>query len=439
MSTWQAPYAGGPVSARVRPPGSKSITNRALVLAALSDAPSVISGGLTARDTELAIAALRVLGSSVDIRTSWGIQPGRLDGGSADVDLGNSGTCMRFLPAVAALSSADVRFDGDPRIRERPNAALLGAFRALGVAVDGDAAPFVVHGRGSVPGGAVTLDASGSSQLVSGLLLAAARFDAGVSVRHDGPPVPSAPHIEMTVRMLTAAGAAVTAEPGASRWDIAPGPLNLGEIDVEPDLMNAVPFLAAALVTGGTVVVPGWPENSLQAATQILDVLSAMGGTYSFGASGLTFSGAGSVRGIEVDLHEVSEMGLVVAAVAAVASGPSTLTGLAHTRRHETDRLAAMAKELNALGGDVSELPDGLVIRPRPLSAGLFGTYDDHRLVMAAAVLGLVVPGVLVAGVETVGKTYPGFTGAWGAMLADGADTDGADTEWADTEWADTE
>jgi 3-phosphoshikimate 1-carboxyvinyltransferase len=426
MSTWQAPSAGGPVSARVRPPGSKSITNRALVLAALSDGPSVIAGGLRARDTELAIAALQVLGCSVDIITAWAIRPGQLDGGSADVDLGNSGTCMRFLPAVAALGSADVRFDGDPRIRERPNSALLSALRSLGVAVDGDAAPFVVHGRGSVPGGAVTLDASGSSQLVSGLLLAAPRFDAGVSVRHEGPPVPSAPHIAMTVRMLSAAGASVSVTPGADgrpvAWDVAPGPLSAGTMDVEPDLSNAVPFLAAALVTGGTVVIPGWPADSLQASSEILDVLVSMGGTYSFSSSGLTFSGTGEVRGVSVDLRDVNEMAPVLTSVAAVASGASTFTGLAHTRRHETDRLAAMAKEINALGGSVSELPDGLEVRPRPLSGGLFETYDDHRLVMAAAVLGLAVPGVQVAGAETVGKTFPGFTDAWASMLAGSAE-----------------
>ena len=443
MSTWQAPSAGGPVSARVRPPGSKSITNRALVLAALSDGPSVITGGLRARDTDIAVAALRVLGSTVDIRTAWGIRPGLLNGGSADVDLGNSGTCMRFLPAVAALGSAQVRFDGDPRIRERPNSALLGALRALGVSVTGDAAPFTVHGRGRVPGGAVTLDASGSSQLVSGLLLAAPRFDAGVSVRHDGPPVPSAPHIDMTVRMLIAAGAAVSVGLGPDGrpcvWDVSPGRLSAGTIDVEPDLSNAVPFLAAALVTGGTVVIPGWPSDSLQAASAILDVLCSMGGRYSFSSSGLTFSGTGVVQGVTVDLRDVNEMAPVLTSVAAVASGGSTFTGLAHTRRHETDRLAAMAKELNSLGGDVTELPDGLVVRPRPLSGGMFGTYDDHRLVMAAAVLGLVVPGVQVAGAETVGKTFPGFTDAWAAMLgADWADTDGADTHGADTDGADT-
>jgi 3-phosphoshikimate 1-carboxyvinyltransferase len=425
MSTWQAPPAAGPVSARVRPPGSKSITNRALVLAALSSGPSVITGGLEARDTQLAVAALRVLGASISLsRTDWRFQPGNLSSvsGAADIDLGNSGTCMRFLPAVAALTSASVRFDGDPRIRERPNAALLGALRSLGAVVDADAAPFTVHGHGAVPGGTVTLDASGSSQLVSGLLLAGTRFRDGLRVRHEGPPVPSAPHIVMTVRMLRAAGATVTVVCGPDgrpcEWQVAPGPLSLGAVAVEPDLSNAVPFLAAALVTGGTVVLPGWPADSLQGSSAILDALSAMGADCTVDAAGLRISGTGTVRGASIDLRDVSEMAPVLTAVAAVASSPSVFTGIAHTRTHETDRLAAMAKEINALGGDVAELPDGLEVRPRPMrAAGTFDTYDDHRLVMAAAVLGLAVPGLLVDNVETVGKTFPGFTDEWASML----------------------
>jgi 3-phosphoshikimate 1-carboxyvinyltransferase len=419
MSTWHAPTATGPVSADVRPPGSKSITNRALVLAALSDGPSVITGGLEARDTSLAIAALQVLGCEISIeRTGWRVTPGvaALDS-EVDVNVGNSGTCMRFLPGVAALSRAVVRFDGDPRIRERPVGAMLSALRSLGVDVTGDAAPFIVRGTGAVRGGSVVLDASGSSQFVTGLLLSAARFADGVSVRHEGPPVPSLPLIDMTMRMLSAAGAAVLS--GDSVWRVAPGTLSLGTVHVEPDLMNTVPFLAAALVTGGTVLVPGWPQHSLQAASRILSLLESMGGSYSFGARGLVFSGSGSVRGITADLGDVSEMAPVLTCVAAVASSPSVFTGLAHIRRHETDRITALAKELNALGGDVTELPDGLSVRPRALaSGGVFGTYDDHRLVMAAAVLGLVVPGLSVPGAETVAKTFPGFTDDWAAMLS---------------------
>jgi len=431
---WRAPAAHGPVRATLRLPGSKSITNRALILAALSDTPSVLRGVLQARDTSLAIAALRALGCAID---SGGpgtrVTPGAPAPGSAvRVDVGNAGTVMRFLPAVAALSPADVAFDGDPRARERPVGALLSALRTLGVAIDDDgrgALPFVIHGTGSVPGGPVTLDASGSSQLVSGLLLAAPRFTAGVAVRHSGPPVPSLPHIEMTIRMLRDAGATVEAGPsglvsaGTGRpdsWRVAPGPLNLGDFTVEPDLSNAGPFLAAALVTGGSVTIRDWPAASLQAADAILDVITRMGGTVSRGADGLTVTGTGTISGIDADLRDVPELCLPLTSLAALASGPSTFTGVGHTRAQETDRLAAIAKEINALGGDVTEQPDGLEVRPRPLAAPAghaFESYDDHRMVMAAAVLGLGVPGIDVLNVATVGKTFPDFTACWESLV----------------------
>jgi 3-phosphoshikimate 1-carboxyvinyltransferase len=448
--TWPSPAAAGPVSARIRLPASKSVTNRALVLAALSDGPAVITNPLRARDTMLAAGALRALGTGIldvekdaESRTAWRVTPGQpAPGSSVSVDVGNAGTVMRFLPGVAALTSAAVAFDGDARARQRPVGPILAALRQLGAHIeDGGraAVPFTVHGRGSVRGGTVVLDASGSSQLVSGLLLAAPRFDEGIEIRHQGPPVPSAPHIAMTVRMLRAAGADVaelrsgggssgpgSSGPGASgpradAWRVRPGRLDLGAITVEPDLSNAGPFLAAALVTGGTVTVPDWPRDSLQAAGQILAVLTRMGARCDVGADGLTITGTGRIRGITADLRDVNELVPVLTAAAAVAESPSVFTGLAHTRTHETDRLAALAKEINALGGDITELPDGLQIRPRPLRAegagGPFGSYDDHRMVMAAAVLGLVVPGIRVANAETVAKTFPGFTQVWADML----------------------
>jgi 3-phosphoshikimate 1-carboxyvinyltransferase len=438
QESWAVPAAAGPVRARIWLPASKSITNRALVLAALSDRPALIANPLRARDTLLAAAALRALGASVtddggEPAPSWRITAGQPPEGSrVSVDLGNAGTVMRFLPAVAALTSAAVHFDGDERIRQRPVGPILSALRELGARIDDGgrgAAPFTVLGRGQVRGGAVTLDASGSSQLISGLLLAAPRFDDGIEIRHEGPPVPSAPHIAMTVRMLQAAGADVTSTGSGAAgrpdgWRVRPGRLDLGSITVEPDLSNAGPFLAAALVTGGTIGLPGWPKDSLQAAGPILDVLTSMGARCEAGADGLTISGTGSVRGITADLRDVAELAPVLTAVAALADGPSTFTGLAHTRRHETDRLAALAKEINALGGDITELPDGLLVRPRPLRAhaadGPFGSYEDHRMVMAAAVLGLAVPGLRVAGPQTVAKTFPAFTDVWADMLGPG-------------------
>ncbi len=429
--TWASPAAAGPVSAHVRLPASKSITNRALVLAALGDGPAVITNPLRARDTTLAADALRVLGSEItESRTGWVIAPGQPAPGSAvSVDVGNAGTVMRFVPGVAALTSAVVAFDGDARARQRPVGPILAALRQLGAQIeDGGraAVPFTVRGRGAVRGGTVVLDASGSSQLVSGLLLAAPRFDEGIEVRHEGPPVPSAPHIAMTVRMLRAAGASVedlASGPGGrpEAWRVRPGRLDLGSVTVEPDLSNAGPFLAAALVTGGTITIPDWPADSLQAAGAILDVLGQMGARYSVGPDGLTISGTGRIHGVTADLRDVAELAPVLTAAAAVAESPSVFTGLAHTRTHETDRLAALAKEINALGGDITELPDGLQIRPGPLRAeaagGPFGTYDDHRMVMAAAVLGLAVPGLRVAGADTVAKTFPDFMDVWASML----------------------
>ena len=424
--TWRAPTAHGPVRAALRLPGSKSISNRALLLAALSDSPSTVRGVLKARDTSLAITALRVLGCSVEEDgTDLAVSGGSLAPGSrVSVDVGNAGTVMRFLPAVASLSAASVAFDGDPRARERPVGALLTALRTLGVSIDDGgrgALPFTIHGSGAVRGGAVTLDASGSSQLVSGLLLAAARFDLGVEVHHSGPPVPSLPHIEMTVAMIRQAGADV--EIGAGErpdfWRVRPGRLNLGDFTVEPDLSNAGPFLAAALVTGGSVTIRDWPSDSLQAADAILDVLTRMGGVVSSSPEGLTVTGTGVIHGIEADLRDIPELCLPLTSVAALASGPSAFTGVGHTRAQETDRLAAIAKEINALGGDVTELPDGLAIRPRPLRAEpgqKFESYDDHRMVMAAAVLGLAVPGIEVPNVATVGKTFPDFPAVWSEL-----------------------
>ncbi len=407
---WASPAAAGPVSARVRLPASKSVTNRALVLAALGHGPAVIANPLRARDTALAAGALRALGSEIkQSRTDWVITPGQPAPGSAvSVDVGNAGTVMRFVPALAALTSAVVFFDGDERIRLRPIGPVLEALRQLGAQIeDGGraAVPFTVHGRGAVRGGTVVLDASGSSQLVSGLLLAAPRFDEGIEVRHEGPPVPSAPHIAMTVRMLRAAGASVEelvsgAGGRPDAWRVRPGRLSLGSVTVEPDLSNAGPFLAAALVTGGTITIPDWPRDSLQAAGEILDVLSQMGARYSVGPDGLTISGTGRIHGVTADLRDVAELAPVLTAAAAVAESPSVFTGLAHTR---------------------TELTDGLQIRPRPLVAeaagGPFGTYDDHRMVMAAAVLGLAVPGLRVAGAATVAKTFPDFTDVWEVLI----------------------
>ncbi|GAA4893796.1 3-phosphoshikimate 1-carboxyvinyltransferase [Streptomonospora salina] len=412
---WPAPTARTPVDATVELPGSKSMTNRALVLAASASAPATVRRPLRSRDTGLMAAGLRSLGIGVeDSGADWRVVPAR-PRGPARVDVGNAGTVMRFLPPLAALAEGEVAFDGDSRARERPVGPLLEALRALGADVEDagrGALPLRIRGSGGLRGGTVRLDASSSSQFVSALLLSGARFERGVEVRHEGPPVPSRPHLDMTVEMLRAAGVSVdTSEPDV--WRVAPGPIETGGIAVEPDLSNAAPFLAAALVAGGRVTVPGWPEHTTQPGDALRDLFSRMGGEVSAGSAGLTLRGTGEVRGITADLREVGELTPTIAAVAALASTPSRLTGVAHLRRHETDRIAALVREINALGGDAEELSDGLAVRPRPLHAGVFHSYDDHRMATSGAVLGLAVEGVEVDDIATTAKTLPGFPELW--------------------------
>ncbi|MBI4940129.1 MAG: 3-phosphoshikimate 1-carboxyvinyltransferase [Actinobacteria bacterium] len=434
LPTWAAPRAVEPVDATVALPGSKSLTNRYLVLAALAEEPSRLRAPLRSRDTDLMAAAVAALGADVvDVPTTqalgatvaagddWLVTPGPLRG-PAQIDCGLAGTVMRFLPPVAALADGDVRFDGDPRARERPMGPVVRALRDLGVEVDDGGTgllPFTVRGTGRVRGGTVRIDASASSQFVSALLLVGARFDEGLVVEHVGPPIPSEPHVVMTVEALRDVGVVVDdADP--SVWRVEPGPVGALDVQVEPDLSNAAPFLAAAAVTGGRVFVPGWPQHTTQAGDELRDLLDQMGADVSLEREGLTVRGTGDLYGIEADLHSAGELTPVVAALCALADTPSHLYGIAHLRGHETDRLAALAREINALGGDVTETEDGLVIRPKPLHGGVFATYHDHRLATAGALLGLAVDGVLVEDVATTAKTLPDFTGLWARMLEGG-------------------
>ncbi|MBA3410701.1 MAG: 3-phosphoshikimate 1-carboxyvinyltransferase [Geodermatophilaceae bacterium] len=415
---WPAPYAARPIDAAVSVPGSKSMTNRALILAALADGPSRIEAPLHARDTALMAQALRGIGTEItdDIDGAWVVTPHDLFG-PAEIDCGLAGTVLRFVPPVATLARGAIRFDGDPRIRERPNGPLIAALRHLGADIEDGGrgrAPFVVRGTGTLPGGSVTVDATGSSQLISGLLLAAARFEDGVEVIAAGA-VPSAPYLEMNIAMLRERG--VDVETGHGRWTVAPGPVRALDVQIEADLNTAAPFAAAALATGGRVTISGWPQSTTQPGGQLPSWLTAMGATCAVSLEGLTVTGGSTINGIEADLAEVSELVPVLAALAVLADSPSRFTGVAHIRGHETDRITALATELAACGADVSELPDGLVIGPRPLHSRSFDTYDDHRLVMAAAVLGLAVDGIAVIGASTVAKTMPDFTDRWQWML----------------------
>lgn len=415
---WPAPRAAGPVCARVEIPGSKSQTNRALVLAALADGPSHIEAPLRARDTTLMVDALRTLGVAVDDGETWVVTPGPLYGGV--IDAGLAGTVMRFVPPIAALADAPVTFDGDDRARDRPMWTLIEALRQAGVVVD-DAGrgrmPFTVRGTGSVRGGTVEVDASVSSQFVSALLLTGARYDQGVEVVHTGVNRPvSAPHIQMTIDMLTHAGVQVV-QVTPTTWRVDPGPIHARDVMIEPDLSNAAPFLAAALVTGGKVTVPGWPGATTQPGDAMRDLLARMGGAVALSEKGLTVRGTGAITPLCADLRDVSELVTVIAALAALADGPSQLIGLAHMQGHETDRLSALRTELTRLGAEVTQSADALEIAPRPLSGGLWRAYADHRMATAGAVLGLVVDGVQVDDIATTNKTLPDFPGMWTRML----------------------
>jgi 3-phosphoshikimate 1-carboxyvinyltransferase len=416
IDPWPAPRARGPVQTTVTLPGSKSLTNRALVLAAIADGPSVVRRALRSRDTLLMASALTSLGSAVDTAgEDWAVTPGPFDR-SADVDCGLAGTVMRFVPPVAGLSSGVVSFDGDPHMRTRPVGEVLSALRGLGIAVTGEALPFAVQGSGIVPGGTVTIDASASSQFVSALLLAGARYDAGVDVRHEGPPVPSLPHIDMTVAMLRAQGVAVD-DSTPDRWTVAPGPVEAVDHVIEPDLSNAAPFLALAAVSGGTVTVRDWPEATTQAGDALRSILTSLGCTVSLSTEGLTVTGPSSLSGIDVDLHDHGELTPAVAALCALASSPSTIRGVAHIRGHETDRLAALATELSGLGASVTETADGLSFTPSALHGGVFHTYADHRMAHAGVIVGAAVDDVLVEDVATTSKTFPDFAGFWSGLF----------------------
>ncbi|MFV8053327.1 3-phosphoshikimate 1-carboxyvinyltransferase [Mycobacterium sp. 48b] len=425
MEHWPAPSATTPVDATVTVPGSKSLTNRALVLAALAtpQGTSTIRGALRSRDTDLMIDAIRTLGVTVqpaehddtELTVSGGIEPAS----DARIDCGLAGTVLRFVPPVAALSTTSVTFDGDEQARARPIAPLLDALRGLGVDVGGDGLPFAVRGRGAVAGGTVEIDASGSSQFVSGLLLSGATFADGLTIVHTGTSVPSAPHVAMTVAMLRDAGVQVD-DSVPNRWRVAPGPVAARDWSIEPDLSNSTPFLAAAIVTGGTVRIEGWPSVSIQPADTILDLLAKVDATVHQRDSHLEVTGADGYEGFDADLHDVGELAPTVAALAALARDGATsrLRGIAHLRGHETDRLAALTTEINGLGGECSETDDGLLITARPLHGGTWRSYADHRMATAGAIIGLRVSGVEVENIETTAKTLPDFPLMWVQMLA---------------------
>ncbi|MEL4318961.1 3-phosphoshikimate 1-carboxyvinyltransferase [Leifsonia sp. YIM 134122] len=427
---WVAPVATAGVRSVVALPGSKSLTNRELVLSALADAPSRLRAPLHSRDTALMIEALRSLGVSIEETagsSGFGpdlvITPADELTGSTTIDCGLAGTVMRFLPPVAGLALGPTTFDGDEGARRRPMATTISSLRDLGVDINDDsraALPFTVHGSGSVAGGAITIDATLTSQFVSGLLLAAARFESGLDLRHDGERLPSQPHIEMTVATLARRGVVVR-QPEVGHWIVAPGSIAGADVAIEPDLSNAAPFLAAALVTGGSVTIPGWPAETTQVGNDLLDLLPLFGATVKRDGDTVTVSGGDGIRGVTLDLSTGGELVPNLVALAALADGPSEFTGIGHIRHHETDRLAALAAEINGLGGRVTELEDGLRIEPAPLHGGVWKSYADHRMATTGAIIGLAVPGVEIHDIATTAKTLPQFPQLWHAMLGTGA------------------
>jgi len=422
---WAAPRATGPLAATVSLPGSKSLTNRELVLSALADGPSLLRSPLHSQDSANMVEALRALGAVIEERPGtgafgpdWAITPGELLG-STTIDCGQAGTVMRFVPPIAALALGPTTFDADDSARSRPMDTMITALRAIGGDVNDDgrgSLPFTVHGTGHVTGGAISVDASRSSQFVSGLLLAAARFDHGLDLTHNGERLPSMPHIEMTIATLAARGVDVSSA-RLGTWRVTPGTIAGIEVDIEPDLSNAAPFLAAALVAGGTVTVTGWPQTTTQVGAELVDLLPLFGASVTRGDGSLTVTSTGGINGVSIDLSTGGELAPPLVALAALADGPSEITGIGHIRGHETDRLAALTAEINGLGGNVTELEDGLRIEPRPLHGGVWRSHHDHRMSTAGALIGLAVDGVEVENIQATAKTLPQFPALWRELV----------------------
>ena len=413
---WAAPLAKSAISAQISIPGSKSLTNRELVLSALASGPSEILNPLDSRDSNLMIQALKQLGSEIESTpNSLRITP-RPISGPAQIDCGLAGTVMRFVPPVAALAKGEISFDGDVAARSRPMKTTVDSLRALGVEVSGSGLPFTIHGTGEVVGGELSIDASESSQFVSGLLLVAARLKNGLTLNHVGKHLPSMPHIDMTIDTLAKRGVKVL-KLSETSWQIEPGEISGRTVEIEPDLSNAGPFMAAALVAGGTVTIENWPRSTTQVGNDFVSLLALMGGQVSRNGTGMSVTGTGEINGIEIDLSSAGELTPVIAALAALAKSKSVISGVAHLRGHETNRLKALVDEINSIGGKATETQDGLIVEPADLLGGLWKTYGDHRMATAGAIIGLRVPGIEIEDITVTSKTMPGFELLWSKML----------------------
>jgi len=410
---WPTPFAQVPVHGCVSVPGSKSEGNRALLLAALSDGPSTVQGLSDSRDTTLMADALRAFGATID---GPHVSPPEHFRGGADIDCGLAGTVMRFVPPLAMLADGPTGFHGDARASQRPVGPLVATLREIGAEITADSVPFTLTPPKAWADHPVVIDASESSQFVSGLLLAGARFPNGLDLRHQGAALPSRPHIDMTIAMLAAHGAAV-AEPEPDHWVVAPGTLRAVDAVVEPDLTNAAAFLLAGVLSNGRSAVTHWPVTTTQPGALILGIIEAFGGWTRRDGDTMTAGSDGPLTGCDVDLSAASELTPVVAALAAVAQGTSRLTGVGHIRGHETDRLAAIHDLLAAVGVASMVEDDGLAIQGGgPRHGGTVDSFDDHRMVHLGALLGLVTPGVQVTRPQAVAKTMPDFIECWESL-----------------------
>ena len=430
---WRAPQRAHALQHHLTLPGSKSLTNRELVVASLAEGPSVLKSPLHSRDTALMVAGLEALGATIEAipgESEFGPDflvtpiPPATSPTDARVDCGLAGTVMRFLPPVAALREGIVEFDGDLAARRRPMKTMVEALTQLGVVVDAthNGLPLKLASPARLRGNTVTIDASSSSQFVSGLLLCAARMPEGLTVIHRGERLPSLPHIDMTIEVLHNRGVVVeTPETGV--WAVKASPLKALDVEIEPDLSNAAPFLAAPLITGGQVTLNRWPGATTQVGADVPRLLEAFGATVSFAPGSATIDGGvgwlsgGSIAGVDLDLSHAGELAPTLVTLATLATSPSRFRGIGHLRGHETDRLRALVSNITALGGTAVEETDGITVTPAPLDGGVWKSFEDHRMATSGALLGLAVRGVVVDDIECTHKTLPEFEQLWANLV----------------------
>jgi 3-phosphoshikimate 1-carboxyvinyltransferase len=429
-TSWSAPERAHPLDFSLSLPGSKSLTNRELVLAALASGPSVVRAPLHSRDTALMVGALRALGATITevegasaFGPDFAITPVPLGAQTVEtsIDCGLAGTVMRFIPPVAALMTGAIQIDGDLTARRRPMASTLDALSQLGIAIDDEGRgtlPFTMRSSGELSGNEVSIDASASSQFVSGLLLAAPRMPHGLTIRHTGASLPSLPHIDMTIQCLAARGVTVSnPEPGV--WSVSHSEIAPLDVSIEPDLSNAAPFLAAPLITGGRVTLTGWPSSTTQVGASVPALLEHFGATVSYGEGFVTVDGGagwrsgGHIPGVDLDLGHAGELAPTMISLAALGESQSQFRGIGHIRGHETDRLSALVQNIQSLGGHAEERPDGIVLTPAPLDGGAWKAFDDHRMATSGALLGLGIRGVVVDDIGCTAKTLPEFPELW--------------------------